>query len=437
MVLKRYNYKNFSESGFKELFTGRFSINTKTQENKDQVQKIIEEVRIHGDEALRTFSKKWDGLELSSLSIGAEELKSLSEKLGEKEREAIHLAYTNIHKFHKEQIQTKKSVETMPGVLCWKEARPLDRIGLYIPGGSAPLLSTFLMLGIPAILAGVKEIIVCTPGQKNGDTLHPAIAYIAGLFKLEKVFTVGGAQAIAAMALGTESIPKVNKIFGPGNAYVTLAKQILQTESHTAIDMPAGPSEVLIIGNKESNPVFIASDLLAQAEHGADSQVVLVSTHEELIQEVERSIEDQMKNLNRKETAQKALENSYAVLVENELEAIQFSNAYAPEHLILSLNQFEPLLKEILNAGSVFLGPYSPESAGDYASGTNHTLPTSGYAKMYSGVSVESFQKNISFQSISKLGLSHLAPAIEILAEMEGLDAHANSVRVRAQAEKK
>lgn len=434
MFLKQFIYKALNKEQILNLQVGRFS---QAQNKKDQIEKvrsIIEEVKEKGDVSLFQFARIWDGIELDNLFIGSKELHEIALSLGEKEKEAMQMAYSNIYSFHQEQIHTSKKVETLPGVVCWKEARPIGRAGLYIPGGTAPLFSTFLMLGIPARLAGVTEIIVCTPAQKKGPRVHPALAFIAEILELKGIFLVGGAQAVAAMAYGTESIPKVDKIFGPGNTYVTLAKQIILAESMTSIDMPAGPSEVLIIADAYSSPDFVASDLLAQAEHGPDSQVVLVCTDLEFIQKVEHSLENQLETLSRSSIARESLKNSFCMIVDSIDQALEFSNLYAPEHLIVSLDNFEALIPKIKTAGSVFLGPYSPEAAGDYASGTNHTLPTSGYARMYSGVSVDSFTKTISFQNLSPAGLERLGPSVQIMAEMEGLDAHAASISQRLKS---
>ena len=321
----------------------------------------------------------------------------------------------------------------MRGVSCWRESRAIERVGLYIPGGTAVLPSTFLMLGIPAQLAGCKEIVVCSPPQKDGKT-NCFLAYCAQLLGIEKIFLVGGAQAIAAMAFGTESVPKVYKIFGPGNRYVTQAKQQVLASGVTAIDMPAGPSEVLVIADETANPAFVASDLLAQAEHGTDSQAILISTSADLIEKTSKQIELQLNDLPRKDIAAQAIANSYAVLVENKTQAMAFSNTYAPEHLILATDDFQELIPLIINAGSVFLGNLTPESAGDYASGTNHTLPTSGFAKAYSGVSIDSFIKKITFQQISPQGLAAIGPTVEILAAAEGLQAHKNAITIRLKS---
>ncbi len=394
------------------------------------VENIIENVKQNGDRALHAYALEFDGINLNQLYIGKEEIEQLSGEAGEKEKQALQLAYNNIRTFHETQIITENKVETTSGVVCWREARAIEKVGLYVPGGTAVLPSTFLMLGIPAKLAGCTEIIVCSPPQKNGK-VNPYLAFCAQLLGIERIYLVGGAQAVAAMAYGTDSIPKADKIFGPGNQFVTKAKTIIQTESHTAIDMPAGPSEVLVIADDTANPVFVAADLLAQAEHGMDSQAVLVSTSSVIIDQTIAELEKQLRALPRREIAAKAIANSYAVLAGNLAEAMRFSNEYAPEHLILATDEWESLVDKIINAGSVFLGHHTPESAGDYASGTNHTLPTSSFAKAYSGVSVDSFVKKITFQHISKTGIRNLGPSVEVLASLEGLEAHRNAITVR------
>ena len=399
----------------------------------DRVKDILNNVRDRGDQALYDYARAFDQVDLSQLFIGAEEIKSIAAGIPKEARTAIDVAYENIREFHAAQARTEDKIETMPGVTCWRESRAIERVGLYIPGGSAVLPSTFLMLGIPAILAGCKEIIVCSPPQKDGKT-NCYLAYCALKLGIEKIYLIGGAQAIAAMAYGTESVSKVYKIFGPGNRYVTQAKQLIQSSSNTAIDMPAGPSEVLVLADATANPSYIASDLLAQAEHGSDSQAILVSTSNEILSESIKQIESQMNDLPRKELAARAIANSYAVKVNSIEEGIEFSNTYAPEHLILSTEVFEPLIPLIENAGSVFLGHLTPESAGDYASGTNHTLPTSGAAKAYSGVSLDSFIKKITFQHISTEGLKNIGNTVEVLAETEGLQAHKNAITIRLKS---
>ncbi|MDP1744715.1 MAG: histidinol dehydrogenase, partial [Bacteroidota bacterium] len=345
---------------------------------------------------------------------------------------AIQLAKSNIEKFHAAQIETSGVIETTKGVNCWRESRAIEKVGIYIPGGSAPLFSTVLMLGIPAKLAGCKEIVLCTPPDKKGE-IDPAILYTANLVGITSVYSIGGIQAIAAMAFGTQTVPKADKIFGPGNQYVTAAKQAAQ-QSGIAIDMPAGPSEVLIIADKSCNPSFVAADLLSQAEHGADSQVILLSDDEKVLDKITVELKNQLKALPRKEVAEKALKNSKAIILKNTQECIEFSNLYAPEHLILATVKAKKMIPEIINEGSVFLGNYSCESAGDYASGTNHTLPTNGYARSYSGVSLDSFVKKITFQELSREGIQNIGPAIELMAEAEQLFAHKNAVTLRLKS---
>lgn len=397
---------------------------------RSTVEDIIEDVKLNGDKALRAFAEKFDGIKLEQLFIDKVEIDKLASEIGEVEKHALEVAYDNIRKFHETQLIRESKVETSTGVVCWRETRAIEKVGLYIPGGTAVLPSTFLMLGIPARLAGCEEIVVCSPPQKNGK-VNSYLAYCAQLLGIERIYLAGGAQAVAAMAYGTESIIKVDKIFGPGNQYVTKAKTIIQSESQTAIDMPAGPSEVLVIADKNANPEYVAADLLAQAEHGPDSQAVLVSDSKEIIDETIKELRKQLAELPRHEIAAKAIANSYAILADDLNGAIRFSNEYAPEHLILATDEWETLTGKIINAGSVFLGHLTPESAGDYASGTNHTLPTSSYAKAYSGVSVDSFVKKITFQHISKTGIENLGPTVEILAGLEGLDGHRNAVTVR------
>ncbi len=401
---------------------------------RERVTAIVKEVKQSGDRALRSFSLQFDKVDLSTLYLDEAELTELARTIPDAEKKAIDTAYNNIKQFHQAQIQQEKLVETMPGVTCWRESRAIERVGLYIPGGTAVLPSTFLMLGIPATLAGCSEIIVCSPPQQDGKT-NCYLAYCAMLLGIKKIYLAGGAQAIAAMAYGTESIPKVDKIFGPGNRYVTQAKQLIQGNTLTAIDMPAGPSEVLVLADETANPSYVASDLLAQAEHGIDSQSILVSTSSTLADQVLAAIEEQLEDLPRKEIAARAIENSYIMLVNSLSEGMSFSNFYAPEHLILATEAYEDLIPEIINAGSVFLGNLTPESAGDYASGTNHTLPTSGYAKAYSGVSIDSFIKKITFQKIDKTGLNNIGNTVETLASAEGLQAHRNAITIRLNSE--
>ena len=422
-----YNYKNLSAIQLKELCQ-RNSI-TDLRINKT-VSEILNKVKLEGDAALLEYSGKFDKAENPKLFIDKMAMEALAVSVTEVQKQAVETAIANISAFHKAQLKVEDKVETTPGVVCWREARAIEKVGLYVPGGSAVLPSTFLMLAIPAKIAGCNEIVVCSPPQSNGS-INAYLAYCALSLGIDRIYTVGGAQAIAAMAYGTETIPKVDKVFGPGNRFVTNAKSMLQGMGQIAIDMPAGPSEVLVIGAEGSNPAYIAADLLSQAEHGADSQAVLVSSSSDLIYRVNLEIQDQLVKLDRNEILEKALENSFMIKVNTLEEAIEFSNAYAPEHLIISVENCDHLLPLISNAGSVFLGPYTPEAAGDYASGTNHTLPTSGYAKTYSGVSVDSFIKKITFQKISQEGIRTLGGTIEILAEMEGLMAHKNAVSIR------
>jgi len=393
------------------------------------VNQVFGEIRKGGDKAVNKYSLLFDKAELESFAVAQKAFNDASEKVSSELKSAIQLAKSNIEKFHAAQIETPKSIETTKGVECWRESRGIETVGIYIPGGTAPLFSTVLMLGIPAKLAGCKNIILCTPPDKNGE-INPAILYTAELVGITSVFSIGGIQAIAAMTFGTESIPKVDKIFGPGNQYVTAAKQAAQ-QMGVAIDMPAGPSEVLIIADNSCNPAFVAADLLSQAEHGADSQVILLSDDESVIDKILKEMEQQLQALPRKEIAEKALGNSKAILLENLNECIEFSNNYAPEHLILAVNMARNLVSQITKAGSVFLGNYSCESAGDYASGTNHTLPTNGYARSYSGVSLDSFVTKITFQELSKEGIRNIGPAIELMAEAEQLFAHKNAVSLR------
>lgn len=395
----------------------------------DSVQSILNAVREHGDEALWSFTKKFDGVELKNFSVSEVELNDASAKLSSRLKNAIRQAASNIETFHGYQLKEEKVIETMPGIQCWRRNIGIERVGLYIPGGTAPLFSTVLMLGIPAKLAGCKEIILCTPADKNGE-VHPAILYSAQLVDATKIFKVGGAQAIGAMAYGTETIPAVHKIFGPGNQYVTAAKQLVQMQGVT-IDMLAGPSEVCVLCDVTANASYVAADLLSQAEHGMDSQVLLISVSEQLVKNVKEEIEKQVEVLPRKEIAKKALSNGKAIVVGSTHEAIEMVNEYAAEHLIISCSDAEAIAGKIINAGSIFIGNFSPESVGDYASGTNHTLPTNGLAKAYSGVSVDSFVKKITCQKLSQEGLNAIADTVISMAEAEGLDAHANAVKIR------
>ena len=394
-----------------------------------QVQTILNEVKSRGDDALYEFNLKFDKIKLDSLLVKKEELQEANTLVSSALKEAIKVAYQNIYKFHSSQQVEEKKVETMAGVTCWRKAIPIEKVGLYIPGGTAPLFSTVLMLAIPAKIAGCKEVVLCTPPNTSGK-IAPAILYAAQVAGVNKIYKVGGAQAIGAMAYGTESIPKVYKIFGPGNQYVTAAKQLVSLKN-VAIDMPAGPSEVAVLADESANPIFVAADLLSQAEHGIDSQVLLVTTHETLIQEVEEEIDKQLKNLPRRELTEKTLLNSKIILVQSIEEGMDIINSYAPEHLIVEVKNYHEVSKLVVNAGSVFLGSYTPESAGDYASGTNHTLPTNGHARAYSGVSLDSFVRKTTFQEITQEGLQKLGPTIEVLAQNELLDAHKNAVTLR------
>ncbi|SHM12481.1 histidinol dehydrogenase [Mucilaginibacter sp. OK098] len=425
--MKQYNYSDLNKSDIQKL----------VQRNVDpanEIRAIVEDVIAHvqqnGDSALLDYALKFDKVELDKLYLDKDELIEIAATVTAEQKAALEVAYNNIYKFHKTQLKTEDKVETMPGVTCWRELRPIEKVGLYIPGGSAVLPSTFLMLGIPAQIAGCHEIVVCSPPQKNGK-VNAFIAYVALLLGIDKIFLAGGSQAIAAMAYGTETITKVDKIFGPGNQFVTKAKTIIQSTTTTAIDMPAGPSEVLVIADETANPVYVAADLLAQAEHGMDSQSILVCTSSKIANEVSAELDKQLPVLPRAEIAKVALENSYVVVTNDLTEAMSFSNQYAPEHLILATENWQSITAGIINAGSVFLGNLTPESVGDYASGTNHTLPTSSYARAYSGVSVDSFVKKITFQHITPEGIQNIGPSVEILAELESLHAHKNAVTVR------
>jgi histidinol dehydrogenase len=392
------------------------------------VKNILARVKTSGDAALRELTLQFDKIKLDALKVTDKEIKEAVASVPSELKNAIEFAAKNIEKFHAAQKREVVRIETTSGVICWREAKPIQKIGIYIPGGSAPLFSTVLMLGIPAKLAGCEEVILCTPPDAGGK-INPAILLTAHLTGIRNIFKVGGAQAIAAMAYGTESIPSVYKIFGPGNQYVTKAKQLVNLEG-TAIDMPAGPSEVLVLADENADSAFVAADLLSQAEHGPDSQVILLTFEEQTVTKVLHEINIQVEKLPRKEIAKEALANSLAIIIEKG-KAMEFINTYAPEHLIINTTDCDQLAKEIKNAGSVFLGPFTPESAGDYASGTNHTLPTDGFAKNYSGVSLESFLKYITVQKISMEGLKHLGPTIEVMAEAEQLRGHAEAVRIR------
>ena len=396
------------------------------------VCEVLDRVKAEGDKAVIEYEERFDKVKLDSLAVTEEEMKEAEQNVPIELKVAILLAQRNIYTFHKKQKFETKKVETMEGVTCWQKAVGIEKVGLYIPGGTAPLFSTVLMLAVPARVAGCKEIVLCTPPNKEGK-IHPAILYAAQISGVSKIFKAGGVQAIGAMAYGTESVPKVYKIFGPGNQYVMAAKQ--QVSLHdVAIDMPAGPSEVEVIADETANPAFVAADLLSQAEHGVDSQVVLITTSEKLMEEVEYEVQHQLSRLPRWEIAEKALANSKLILVKDMEEAIAMTNEYAPEHLIIETKDYMELAEKVVNAGSVFLGSLTPESAGDYASGTNHTLPTNGYAKAYSGVSLDSFIRKITFQEITREGIQNVGPAIEVMAANEQLDAHKNAVTVRLKS---
>jgi histidinol dehydrogenase len=419
---------NPSKNNWKQLLERPYVDNTSVL---NTVREILNSVKKDGDAALKELTKKFDGALLSELAVSEAEIADAEDMIPDELKTAIRQASDNISRFHQEQVKEESRIETMPGVECWRKSVGIDKVGLYIPGGTAPLFSTVLMLAIPSVIAGCKEIILCTPGNNKGE-VHPAILYAANLVGISKIFKVGGAQAIAAMAYGTETIPSVYKIFGPGNQYVTAAKQLVQMQG-IAIDMPAGPSEVCVWADETADPAFVAADLLSQAEHGPDSQVLLVSTQVVVVNKVIEEVSRQVHLLPRKNIAIKALENSKAVIVENFDTVIELINTYAPEHLILSCKDADEVAEKITNAGSVFIGHYSPESVGDYASGTNHTLPTNGFARAYSGVSVDSFVKKITYQKLSKEGLATISNTVVQMAEAEGLEAHANAVRVRMQ----
>jgi len=395
----------------------------------ETVGHVLEDVRTKGDEAVRTYTRKFDGVELASFEVTKAETEAAEKLVSPLLKQAIEMAKRNIWKFHSEQQPELKEIQTSPGVYCWQKAIAIEKVGLYIPGGTAPLFSTVLMLAIPAQIAECKEIILCSPPDKEGK-IHPAILYAAKVAGVHRVFKIGGTQAIAAMAYGTESVPKVYKIFGPGNQYVTAAKQLVSLKG-VAIDMPAGPSEVEVLADETANPAFVASDLLSQAEHGIDSQSILITTNKELIEKVQAEIDLQLELLPRKNFAKKALKNSKIILVRTMEEAVAMTNEYAPEHLIIATRYYKGVAENIVNAGSVFLGNYTPESAGDYASGTNHTLPTNGFAKAYSGVNLDSFLRKVTFQEITKEGLTNLSNAIILMAENEELQAHSNAVKIR------
>jgi histidinol dehydrogenase len=398
---------------------------------REKVQQVLGQVKQNGDDAVRNYTKQFDGVDLSSSAITRQAIDAAEHSLAGDLKKAIQQAAANIRLFHEKQLASPEMIETMPGIQCWRRPVGIEKVGLYIPGGSAPLFSTILMLAIPAAIAGCKEVVLCSPPGKDGK-LHPAILYAARLTGITRVYAIGGVQAIAAMAYGTETVPQVYKIFGPGNQYVTCAKQMVQ-EQGIAIDMPAGPSEVCVLADGSANAAFVAADLLSQAEHGPDSQVLLVTTDALLPQRVNAEIEKQLALLPRKELAAAALANSKAIVMDAMDNAMELVNAYAAEHLILACRNDEELAQQVVNAGSVFLGHYSPESVGDYASGTNHTLPTNGYAKAYSGVSVDAFVKKITYQRLTTAGLQLISDTVIRMAEAEGLDAHAHAVRIRLQ----
>ena len=395
------------------------------------VASVLQDIRTKGDEAVKFYEEKFDHALLTSLAVSEEEMEEAGRLVSQELKDALTLAHGNIARFHESQKFEGKQIETCPGVCCWQKSVAIEKVGLYIPGGTAPLFSTVLMLATPAKIAGCKEIVLCTPPNREGK-VHPAILVAARIASVDKIYKCGGVQAIGAMAYGTESVPKVYKIFGPGNQYVMAAKQ--QVSLHdVAIDMPAGPSEVCVIADETSNPIFVAADLLSQAEHGTDSQALLITTSEEMLQQVEQETLRQLELLPRKAIAQQSLDNSRFVLVNDKDEAMQLSNAYAPEHLIIATSDWEEMAQKVVNAGSVFLGEYACESAGDYASGTNHTLPTHGYALAYNGVNLDSYMRKITFQHLSADGIRSIGKAVEIMAENEQLDAHKNAMTVRIQ----
>lgn len=422
MIILRYP----SKSEWPDLLKRPVFDNTSLEE---KIKPILDDVKKNGDKAVLKYTAQFDKAEIANIKVSDQEIQLAFNQVSSELLDAIKLAADNITAFHKKQLQPVEKIETMPGVVCWRKSVGIEKVGLYIPGGTAPLFSTVLMLGIPAILAGCKQIILCTPPSAEGK-IHPAILVAATYIGIKNIYKVGGVQAIAAMTFGTEAVPKVYKIFGPGNQYVTTAKQMVQKEG-VAIDMPAGPSEVAVFADATSNPAFVAADLLSQAEHGADSQVLLVTESENVIAEVESELKAQLEKLPRKEFAARALENSKSILVNTSEEAMELLNNYAPEHLILACGNAGLLSEKVINAGSVFIGHYSPESVGDYASGTNHTLPTNGNAHAYSGVSIDSFVKKITFQQLSEEGLRNIGTAVQTMAEAEGLKAHAEAVRIR------
>jgi len=399
----------------------------------EKVGSILSDVKHHGDKAVKKYTFQFDKVQIDQLEVTREEIEDASLQIPKDLKEAIEMCRRNIWKFHSAQQHDLPQIQTTPGVICWQKAIPIEKVGLYVPGGTAPLFSTVLMLGVPAQIAECKEIILCTPPDKEGK-IHPAVLYAAKAAGIHRIFKIGGTQAIGAMAYGTETVPKVYKIFGPGNQYVTAAKQLIAMDG-VAIDLPAGPSEVMVIADESAHPKFLAADLLSQAEHSADSQSILITVDENLVESVLVEIEEQLNRIPKKEIAQKALENGKIILLKSLEEAVAMANEYAPEHLIISTRYSLGVASNITNAGSIFLGHFTPESAGDYASGTNHTLPTNGYAKAYNGVNLDSFMRKVTFQQISREGLSNLSNAIILMAENEGLYAHSNAVKVRLDEE--
>jgi len=399
----------------------------------EKVGSILSDVKHHGDKAVKKYTFQFDKVQIDQLEVTREEIEDASLQIPKDLKEAIEMCRRNIWKFHSAQQHDLPQIQTTPGVICWQKAIPIEKVGLYVPGGTAPLFSTVLMLGVPAQIAECKEIILCTPPDKEGK-IHPAVLYAAKVAGIHRIFKIGGTQAIGAMAYGTETVPKVYKIFGPGNQYVTAAKQLIAMDG-VAIDLPAGPSEVMVIADESAHPKFLAADLLSQAEHSADSQSILITVDENLVESVLVEIEEQLNRIPKKEIAQKALENGKIILLKSLEEAVAMANEYAPEHLIISTRYSLGVASNITNAGSIFLGHFTPESAGDYASGTNHTLPTNGYAKAYNGVNLDSFMRKVTFQQISREGLSNLSNAIILMAENEGLYAHSNAVKVRLDEE--
>ncbi len=394
-----------------------------------KVENILAEIRQNGTRALKKYTLQFDGVYIDNFEVTSDEIHAAQKQLEPDLKKAIHIAAENIEKFHSSQKTELKKIETMPGVTCWQKAVPIEKAGLYVPGGTAPLFSSVLMLGIPANVAGCKETVLCTPPDRNGN-INPAVLYAAEVSRIKKIFKIGGIQAIAALAYGISPIPKVDKLFGPGNQFVTAAKQLVSMND-VAIDMPAGPSEVMIVADSSAKAEYIAADLLSQAEHGADSQVVLLTNDRELVGEVKKQLTIQIENIPRKKLAEKSLDNSMIIIMEDRSQIIPLINAYAPEHLIISTVDSYEIAEQVVNSGSVFLGNYTPESAGDYASGTNHTLPTNGWAKSYSGVNLDSFMKKITFQKISENGLKTIGPVIETMAASEQLEAHKNAVTIR------